>query len=41
MNIKLIDFGFAANKNIEALKTMVGTKSYCAPEIRKGLVYKG
>ena len=34
MNIKFIDFGFAARGNIYELKEMYGTKSYLAPEIR-------
>lgn len=41
MNIKFIDFGFAARGDIYSLKDMYGTKSYLAPEIRKGLVYDG
>jgi serine/threonine protein kinase len=41
MNIKFIDFGFAARGNIHELKEMYGTKSYLAPEIRAGQVYDG
>ena len=41
MNIKLIDFGFATNKNIEKLTSFYGTQSYMAPEIRKGKEYNG
>jgi len=41
MNIKFIDFGFAARGNIHSLKDMYGTKSYLAPEIRRGEVYDG
>ena len=33
MNIKLLDFGFAAYRNISHLKSYRGTRSYMAPEI--------
>ena len=33
MNIKLLDFGFAAYRNIGHLKSYRGTRSYMAPEI--------
>lgn len=41
MNLKLADFGFAANKNIDQLSTFRGTQSYMAPEIRQGKIYDG
>jgi len=41
MNIKVVDFGFATYKNIKKLNSYKGTKTYMAPEIRKGLVYDG
>jgi len=34
MNLKLLDFGLASQKNIEALTAMVGTDQYMPPEIR-------
>jgi len=33
MNIKLLDFGFSAYKNIDKLRSYEGTLSYMAPEI--------
>lgn len=36
MKLKVADFGFATNNNIEALQSFRGTQSYMAPEIRKG-----
>ena len=41
LNIKLLDFGYAANQNIETLSSYRGTKTYMAPEIKKGQVYNG
>jgi len=34
MNIKLLDFGFAAHENIEAMTAYRGTLTYMAPEIK-------
>lgn len=36
MNLKFADFGFATYKSIEDLEDYYGTKTYMAPEIRKG-----
>jgi len=41
MNVKLADFGFSAYENINKLKSYRGTMTYMAPEIKKGLQYKG
>ena len=41
MNLKLADFGFATNKNIDRLTTFRGTQSYMAPEIRESKEYDG
>lgn len=41
MNIKFIDFGFAARGNIYSLTERYGTQTYLAPEIRRGEVYDG
>lgn len=41
MNVKLLDFGFAAYENINNLTSYRGTLTYMAPEIKKGMVYKG
>ena len=41
MNLKIIDFGFATNKNIKSLDTFLGTRTYIAPEIKKRQVYDG
>ena len=41
MNLKLADFGFATNKNINKLTTFRGTQSYMAPEIRESKEYDG
>ena len=41
MNLKLADFGFATNKDIENLDLFRGTQSYMAPEIRNGDTYNG
>ena len=32
-NLKIIDFGFAMDKNIGKLTNYVGTRSYVAPEV--------
>lgn len=39
--IKLADFGFATSKNIDRLHLYRGTKTYMAPEIKRGEIYKG
>lgn len=41
MKLKLADFGFATDQNIESLTSYKGTQSYMAPEIRNGDVYNG
>ena len=41
MNLKLADFGFATNRNIDKLNTFRGTQSYMAPEIRESKEYDG
>ena len=41
MNIKVADFGYARCRNIERLRSFVGTKTYMAPEIIAGKVYNG
>lgn len=41
MNLKLADFGFATDKNIDKLTTFRGTQSYMAPEIRESKEYDG
>merc|ERR1712224_707570 len=41
MNLKLADFGFATDKDIENLDLFRGTQSYMAPEIRNGDTYNG
>ena len=41
MNLKLIDFGFASSKSNDNLSEYLGTPAYMAPEIKKGLEYKG
>ena len=40
-DIKVADFGFATYKQIKKLQSYKGTKTYMAPEIKKGLVYDG
>ena len=37
MKIKIIDFGFVSISNIENQSKFIGTGTYMAPEIRKGL----
>ena len=39
--IKLVDFGFAVQKQIDCLKSYRGTFTYMAPEIKEGLTYSG
>ena len=39
--IKIADFGFATRKNINKLNLYRGTKTYMAPEIKRGEYYKG
>ena len=41
MNLKLADFGFAADKNIDKLSKCWGTRSYMAPEILAKKQYNG
>ena len=41
MNLKLIDFGYAASKNISDLTSFCGTPTYMAPEILRRDMYKG
>ena len=41
MNLKLIDFGYAANKNISELTSFCGTPTFMAPEILRRDFYKG
>ena len=41
LNLKICDFGFATNKNINLLSSYRGTKTYMAPEIKEGKMYSG
>lgn len=41
LQVKFADFGFATQKNIEALVSRKGTKTYMAPEMKLGLTYCG
>ena len=41
LTVKLADFGFATNHNIDALQDFCGTKSYMAPEILERKTYNG
>ena len=41
INLKIADFGYARCRNIERLRSFVGTKTYMAPEIIAGKVYNG
>lgn len=41
MILKLADFGFATDKNIEELSDIKGTQSYMAPEVRENETYNG
>lgn len=41
MTLKLADFGFATDKNIEELSDIKGTQSYMAPEVRENETYNG
>ena len=36
LNLKIADFGFACNKQIDCLKSYRGTFTYMAPEIKEG-----
>jgi len=35
LNLKVADFGFATFRNVSALKSYKGTKTYMAPEIKE------
>lgn len=41
LNLKVCDFGFATNKNVNKLKSFRGTFTYMAPEIKEGKEYDG
>ncbi len=41
MTLKLADFGFATDQNIENLSDIKGTQSYMAPEVRENDTYDG
>lgn len=41
LTIKFADFGFATNQSIDRLLSYRGTKTYMAPEIKLGQIYKG
>lgn len=41
LNLKVADFGFAKNNNVNKLKSYKGTHTYMAPEIRESKVYDG
>ena len=41
MDLKLIDFGYAENKDIYQLTSFCGTESYMAPEILEREIYNG
>ena len=41
MNVKLLDFGFAAYENVDHLNQYRGTFTYMAPEIKSHKKYKG
>lgn len=41
MNMKIADFGFASYKNVNNLKSYLGTKTYMAPEIKLKIPYDG
>jgi serine/threonine protein kinase len=41
LNLKVADFGFAAFENINKLNDYCGTKTYMAPEIKRGKTYDG
>lgn len=40
-DVKLVDFGFACQKQIDNLKSYRGTFTYMAPEIKEGKNYGG
>lgn len=41
LTLKLTDFGFSTYKKIDSLSSYHGTKTYMAPEIKKGMTYSG
>ena len=41
MNVKIIDFGFAAQGRLSQLTKFYGTSYYMSPEIRNGQIYDG
>jgi len=41
LSIKISDFGFAENRNIETLTQMRGTRTYMAPEMKLMKEYNG
>lgn len=41
LDLKIVDYGFATYKNIKRLDSFKGTKTYMAPEIKKGYIYDG
>lgn len=41
LDVKIVDYGFATYKNIKNLDSFKGTKTYMAPEIKKGYSYDG
>lgn len=41
MEVKVADFGFSKNTNLDRLSSYRGTKTYMAPEIKEGKVYNG
>jgi len=41
LNLKVADFGFSTFEKINKLQSYKGTKTYMAPEIKKGLKYDG
>lgn len=41
LNLKIADFGFACDKDIDCLQDYRGTKGYMAPEIKQGYRYRG
>jgi len=40
-NVKIVDFGFACEKQLDNLKSYRGTFTYMAPEIKEGKTYNG
>merc|ERR1719213_422214 len=41
LNLKVADFGLATFRNVSALKSYKGTKTYMAPEIKEQKTYDG